>query len=89
MQEPDAQQILSDYFQLEKNLIEGYGAFDVSLLSDFSLLFIDPFLLFNSENPDYKTLHKNIISCLLSSERQIGQQERTPGLRELSVSLPK
>ena len=38
----------SDYFEIDPALVEEHGAFNVSLESDLPL-FIDPFLLFNSE----------------------------------------
>lgn len=53
----------SDYFQVDPKILEKYGAFNISLLSDLPL-FIDPFLLFNSENPEYKQLHGEIIKYL-------------------------
>jgi hypothetical protein len=54
----------SDYFGIPSETIEEYGAFDVSLINDLPL-FIDPILLFNSEKPEYKILHENIITYLL------------------------
>ena len=42
----------SDFFDVPSKTIEDYGAFNISLLSDLPL-FIDPFLLFNSKNPEY------------------------------------
>lgn len=54
----------SDFFGLHPEVVEAYGAFNVSLVSDLPL-FIDPFLLFNSEREDYKLLHDGIISYLL------------------------
>src|SRR3990172_11013657 len=53
----------SDYFDVPHEEVEEYGAFDVSLINDLPL-FIDPFLLFNSSNPDYQKLHDNIIAYL-------------------------
>ena len=53
----------SDYFGIAREVVEGYGAFDISLTNDLPL-FIDPFLLFNSENPNYKTLHDAMIEYL-------------------------
>ena len=38
----------SDYFRIDPQEIEEHGALDVSLINDLPL-FIDPFLLFNSE----------------------------------------
>jgi hypothetical protein len=40
--------------------VEKYGAFNISLINDLPL-FIDPFLLFNSDKPEYQALHQSII----------------------------
>ena len=53
----------SDVFKIDESILEDYGAFNVSLVTDLPL-FIDPFLLFNSENADYQRLHAHIISYL-------------------------
>ncbi len=53
----------ADYFGLPEELLEEYGAFNISLITDLPL-FIDPFLLFNSEKPEYRTLHDDIIRYL-------------------------
>src|SRR4028118_2378566 len=50
----------SDFFEVSPNILEEYGAFNVSLVSDLPL-FIDPFLLFNSEDSKYQKLHTEII----------------------------
>lgn len=54
----------SDKFRLEPALLEEYGALDVSLVTDLPL-FIDPFLLFNSEKPEYRALHDGLIAYLV------------------------
>lgn len=54
----------SDYFDVSPSTIEDYGALNVCLEADLPL-FIDPFLLFASENPEYRTLHERIVSHLL------------------------
>ena len=53
----------SDVFQVAPDIISEYGAFNISLIRDIPL-FIDPFLLFNSENPVYQQLHDEIIEYL-------------------------
>ena len=53
----------SDYFGVNPKVIDGYGAFNISLINDLPL-FIDPFLLFDSENPQYAMLHEEIIKYL-------------------------
>ncbi|QVI27285.1 hypothetical protein MN2019_24265 [Mycolicibacterium neoaurum] len=53
----------SDYFEVDKTVLEEYGAFDISLATDLPL-FIDPFLLFNSDKAEYQELHEDIIKYL-------------------------
>jgi len=53
----------TDYFAVTDEQLEEYGAFNISLITDLPL-FIDSFLLFNSEMPGYQTLHDGIISYL-------------------------
>lgn len=53
----------SDFFDVNPELIDEYGAFNVSLVSDLPL-FIDPFLLFNSRKPGYQALHADMIGYL-------------------------
>lgn len=50
----------TDFFEVMPEVLEGYGAFNVSLINDLPL-FIDPFLLFDSEKQEYKALHEGII----------------------------
>ncbi|BCM90285.1 hypothetical protein IAD21_02136 [Abditibacteriota bacterium] len=56
--------LFSDYFGVAESEIEAYGAFNACLISDLPL-FIDPFLLFNSEKQDYQKLHGEIIDYLV------------------------
>lgn len=54
----------SKYFNiLPEKLIE-YGAYDISVITDLPL-FVDPFLLFNSDKEEYQVLHSNIIKYLM------------------------
>jgi hypothetical protein len=53
----------TQYFDVSPKTLAEYGAFDISVVSDLPL-FIDPFLLFNSKNPEYKELHERIIAYL-------------------------
>ncbi|HCB1501483.1 TPA: hypothetical protein MYO83_004400 [Klebsiella michiganensis] len=50
----------SDFYNVDPDEIINYGAFNISLINDLPL-FIDPFLLFNSDNDKYKSLHAEII----------------------------
>src|SRR5687767_5734392 len=53
----------SEQFGVSPDVLENYGALDVSVVSDLPL-FIDPFLLFHSDKPDYQELHREIIRYL-------------------------
>lgn len=50
----------SERFGVDSELIKAYGAVDISLVCDIPL-FVDPMLIFNSDKPEYKQLHKEII----------------------------
>ena len=66
MPEPNGDGIniyFSDYFGVPSEVVEEAGAFNISLINDLPL-FIDPFLLFNSQNPQYQKLHDEMICYL-------------------------
>ncbi len=50
----------TDFFEVVPSDLESYGAFNVSLINDLPL-FIDPFLLFDSEEQRHNDLHEDII----------------------------
>jgi hypothetical protein len=54
----------SDYFEMDPAVLDKYGAFNISVVTDLPL-FIDPFLLFNSDKPEYRQLHDGIIKYLI------------------------
>jgi len=79
--------------------VEGHGAINMSLVSDLPL-FIDPFLLFNSEKTEYQVLHEEIIRYLrffaikrsggvliplYSHPGTIFQKSNRPGLRSAGI----
>lgn len=53
----------TDIFGVSEETLEEYGAFNISLINDLPL-FIDPFLLYASEKPEYRALHNSIITYL-------------------------
>lgn len=53
----------SDFFHVKDDVIEEYGAVNISLINDLPL-FIDPFLLFNSEDEKLRAIHDEMISYL-------------------------
>lgn len=54
----------SDFFEIDEDIVESYGAVNISLINDMPL-FIDPFLLFNSDSKQYQKIHEDIIMYLL------------------------
>jgi hypothetical protein len=62
----------SDFYNVEPTTLEEYGAFNISLLNDLPL-FIDPFLIFCSEDPEYKKLHEGIIEYMVYLRDQAQQ----------------
>ncbi len=61
----------SDFFDIDEDVIESYGAVNISLINDMPL-FIDPFLLFNSEKEVYQRIHNDVIKYLLFLQEQSG-----------------
>lgn len=70
----------SEYFKVSPKKLKAYGAFDISVVSDLPL-FIDPFLLFNSEKPEYQALHDQILKYLFFL-----RDKATPGLDPALIS---
>lgn len=64
----------SDFYGISRSVIEEYGAMDISLHNDIPL-FIDPFLIFCSEEQQCQDMHADIITYLKY-------------LRDLSVDNP-
>ncbi len=54
----------NQFFEIKDGLVEDYGAVNISLINDFPL-FVDPFLLFESKDPKYQSLHDEIISYVV------------------------
>ena len=53
----------SDFFDIDPKVLDDYGAFDVSLITDMPV-FIDPFRLYASDKKEYQNLHDSIIKYL-------------------------
>jgi hypothetical protein len=54
----------TDFYQVDPVTLARYGAFNISLVSDLPF-FVDPFLLFNSDDPTYQGLHESIIKYVM------------------------
>lgn len=68
----------SDVFGVEPETLDQYGAFNIALVNDLPL-FIDPFLLFDSQNEKYRTLHDKIIKYLVFLRDRAQADELTEG----------
>ncbi len=66
----------TDFFDVSNEILDNYGAFNISLINDLPL-FIDPFLLFGSKKPEYQKLHDEILKYLafLKSKSELGVTE--------------
>ena len=68
----------SERFEVDSELIEKYGAVDISLVCDIPL-FVDPMLIFNSNKKAYKKLHEQIIKYFhflyRKAEKGLSKQE--------------
>lgn len=69
----------SDFFEVDPNTIEEYGAFNISLVADLPL-FVDPFLIFNSQKQEYQALHESIVKYLLFLHAKSAEHTTTPAL---------
>lgn len=66
----------SDFFNVDEDVIDSYGAVNISLINDLPL-FIDPFLLFNSTDEQFQQIHQKMIDYLRFLQEQA---ERYPSL---------
>lgn len=78
----------TDYFTIDKEILDGYGAFNISLINDLPV-FIDPFLLFTSEKDEYKTLHDNIIEYIAFLRDRSQDGAIRPGLIKSWFHFPE
>lgn len=76
----------SDHFGVSRQIVEWYGAFDISLVADLPL-FVDPFLLFASRKPEYRKLHDGIIDYLRFLRARATAVELDPALRKALYSF--
>lgn len=67
----------SDFFGVDEDIIESYGAVNISMINDMPL-FVDPFLLFNSDKEEYQRIHNDIIKYLLFLQEQTERYPSPP-----------
>ena len=79
----------SDYFDVDEDIIDAYGAVNISLINDLPL-FIDPFLLFNSDEEEYQKIHCEMISYLLFLQKKAEEYPQlTAGMKKAWFSFPE
>lgn len=79
----------SDFFEVSEEVVEEYGAVNISLINDVPL-FIDPFLLFNSEKEIYQKMHRSIIDYLLFLQLQSEKYPSLgPGMKKAWFTFPE
>jgi len=78
----------SDIFNVDPALLEEYGAFNLSLINDLPL-FVDPFLLFNSDNTEYTALHDQIIEYVGFLRKVSDDKGIHPGLLKSWFHFPE
>jgi hypothetical protein len=80
----------SDLFDVSPELVNDYGAFNISLVTDLPL-FIDPFQLYGSDKEEYRELHEGIIRYLRylrdeAASRELNQEMLSSLFRFSEVS---
>ena len=69
--------LFSDYFRVDKDIIQNYGAVDISLYSD-TPLFIDPILIYGNENSTIKLQYHEIVKYLV----YLNERAKDPNITE-------
>ncbi len=78
----------SDWFSVDPEVLDEYGAFNISLINDLPL-FIDPFLLFTSDKRTYRAQHDRMIDYLKFLRDQSASGNVTPGLLRAWYRFPE
>ena len=78
----------TDTFNVDPEILEEHGAFNISLINDLPL-FIDPFLLFNSDRSEYQDLHKQIIKYLRFLRDRAEEGKMNEGLLRNWFTFPE
>lgn len=78
----------SDYFGIDEEVLEKYGALNISIVNDLPL-FIDPFLLFHSDKAEYVELHEQIISYLVFLRHKADNGNASQGLLRSWYCFPE
>jgi hypothetical protein len=78
----------TDYFDVSPADLDAYGAFNISLINDLPV-FVDPFLLFNSEKDEYKKLHSEIVRYVTFLRDMAAEEGIRKGLLKAWYRFPE
>jgi hypothetical protein len=78
----------TDCFNVPREALDSFGAFDVSLVNDLPL-FVDPFLLFNSDDATYQGLHDEIIRYMRFLKEVASKGTLAPRLLDAWFTFPE
>ncbi|AWM05763.1 hypothetical protein [Bradyrhizobium symbiodeficiens] len=78
----------NEFFGVAPDQVDDYGAFNVSLINDLPL-FIDPFLLFNSDKPEYRQLHGEILRYMIFLRDKVAAGKINPDLVKAWFMFPE
>lgn len=78
----------NEYFGVERDVVDDYGAFNVSIINDLPL-FIDPFLLFHSGKAEYQQLHAGIIDYMVFLKDAVAANKVTDDLLKSWFMFPE
>ena len=78
----------NEYFDIPEEVLEDFGAFNVSLVNDLPL-FIDPFLLFHSESEEYQQLHQQMIQYVIFLRDRAAQAAANDDLLKAWYCFPE
>lgn len=78
----------SDIFNVDPAVLEDYGAFNISLVNDLPL-FVDPFLLFQSDDPEHRAQHDSMLTYLRFLREVSGRGDISDGLLRAWFVFPE
>jgi hypothetical protein len=78
----------NEFFGVTTDDMDDYGAFNISIINDLPL-FIDPFLLFNSEKPEYQELHQDILRYMVFLRDAVTDDRVTDDLQKAWFMFPE
>lgn len=87
-EDPEVSIHFTHYFEVDPDVLGEHGAFNVSLINDLPL-FIDPFLLFNSDKAEYQSLHESMIRYLRFLRDKAIVGATTPALIQAWYTFPE